>query len=174
MCFRKNLEHHLPNEVFRVLSSIFFGRIWMDMTTVQIFIYIYTHARFSVYNLSKKMCDQWRKGYFFTMTFLRECSSLSTRGWPAVSGEDPHFSQWTSFIIASYQTLKSSTCGKKHTVSTPKKQTHWETPTSRWPVKMLWNGRTSCFFSCKHIDPKLEYFCQWLFSTCHFFYVKKN
>ena len=32
---------------------------------VDLYIYIYTHARFSVYNLSKKMCDQSQKGFFF-------------------------------------------------------------------------------------------------------------
>lgn len=107
----KNLEHHLPNEVVRFFCSHFFGFgyewIWQPCINI-----LELHARFLVYNLSPKMCDQSRKGAS-TMTFLCECSSLSTVGWPAVSGE-AHISYHEHRLsTASYPTLKSSKCGKR-------------------------------------------------------------
>ena len=70
------------------------------------------------------------------------------RGWPAVSGEDPHFSQWTSFINSFLSNFKILKVWKKQI--DPQKNK----PTGKLPrvavVKMFWNGIRSCFFSCKN------------------------
>ena len=53
---------------FFVLFLPFF---WSDMNGYdnRADLYIHTHARFPVYNLSSKMCDQWRKGFFSRWRF---------------------------------------------------------------------------------------------------------
>lgn len=55
MCFRKNLEHHLPNEVFRVLSFHFF---WSDINGYdnRADLYIYIHTQDSRYITYPKKC----------------------------------------------------------------------------------------------------------------------
>lgn len=86
MCFPQKLGTSFAKWRFWFCFSHFLVRIWKDMTTVQIFIYIHTHARFSVYNLSKKMCDQSRKGGFSRWRFCVNVQASPSGGGPLLVG----------------------------------------------------------------------------------------